>query len=56
MGCDCCKIDAPQIYEKCEKLRVFAAKYHKKRVSPCDQVTFHNPNFFPKKKRRKKKK
>lgn len=58
MGCDCCKIDAPQIYEKCEKLRVFAAKYHKKRISPCDQVTFggHNPNFFPKKKRRKKKK
>lgn len=46
------------MYEKCEKLRVFAAKYHKKRISPCDQVTFgvHNPKFFPKKKRRKKKK
>lgn len=57
MGCDCCKIDTPQIYEKCEKLKAFAAKYHKKREYPCD-LTFggHNPKFFPKKKRRKKKK
>lgn len=58
MGCDCCKIDTPQMYEKCEKLQAFAEKNHKKKVSPCGQLTFgvHNPKFFPKKKRRKKKK
>lgn len=56
MGCDCCKIDTPQMYEKCEKLQAFAEKHHKERTSPCGQVTFgvHNPKFFPKKKRRKK--
>lgn len=58
MGCDCCKIDTPQMYEKCEKLQAFAEKHHKKCTSPCGQLTFgvHNPKFFPKKKRRKKKK
>lgn len=52
MGCECCKIDTPCMYDKCEKLKAFAEKYHKKRTSPCGQCTFgvHNPKFFPKKK------
>ena len=56
MGCDCCKIDTPYLYEKCEKLQEFAEKHHKERTSPCGQCTFgvSNPKFFPKKKRRKK--
>ena len=56
MGCDCCKIDTPHVYEKCEKIQAFAEKYHKKKVSPCGQCTFgvHNPKFFQKKKRKKR--
>ena len=56
MGCDCCKIDTPHVYEKCEKIRIFAEKYHKRIDSPCGQCTFgaRNPKFFPKKKRKKK--
>lgn len=54
MGCNCCKVDTPQVYEKCEKIKAYAEKYHKKRMSPCGQCTFGNPKFFPKKKRRKK--
>ena len=56
MGCDCCKVDAPNVYEKCEKLKVFAETYHKKCSSPCCMFTLgtHNPKFFPKNKRIKK--
>lgn len=58
MGCDCCKVDTPHVYEKCEKMQAFAEKYHKKKESPCGQCTFgvRNPKFFPKKKRKKKRK
>lgn len=51
MGCDCCKVDTPHVYEKCEKIQAFAEKYHKKKVSPCGQCTFvvRNPNFSQRK-------
>lgn len=56
MGCDCCKIQEPDVYEKCQALRNTGRKV----PSPCGGVVLNDTqyggsNYTPPKKRNRKK-
>lgn len=38
MGCECCKVDTPKLYKKCEAIRIFTETHHKKKMLLVDNV------------------
>lgn len=58
MGCECCEIETPLVYEKCQQMNELARKFHKKVISPCGMSDLGSGSNYtppkPKKKRKKK--
>lgn len=60
MGCDICKIDTPQQYQRCEELKTKGLKKGKTLLSPCGGCFIgvspgNGTNYTPPKRKRKKK-
>lgn len=54
MGCECCKIETPRVYEKCQQKAELARKFHKRVISPCG-ILGSGSNYTPPKPKKKRK-
>lgn len=57
MGCECCKVEHPQVYETCMKIKDRAEKLRKFVPAVCGGTKWgKGSNYTPPKKKKKRKK
>lgn len=62
MGCDCCQIDTPERYQKCQDLSEALTAKHRSAIAPCGGTDIgyreyvRGSNYTAPKKKRKRRK